>query len=330
MSHGSLFTGIGLLDYGLTLAGLAAPRWVVERDDWRRNEILARRFPDAVRHDDVRTVGAHNLQPVRLVVGGFPCKGASTAGKRNGFDHPETVLWREMRRVVRELRPEFVVLENVANLLALHRGDVWGEVLGDMAALGFDVEWDCIPAAAVGAPHRRDRVFAVATHDEGGHQGAVQSPRRERAGWPGPDGGAEDAPDAGPSGRRQDVRDVRSGQPDAVRRGEAVADPEDRGGNERAISDGAASEGLEIHAWRDAVGRGIPVEWGSYGPAIHRWEAGLGRVAPEPLVRRVDDRSASRVERSRLSALGDGVQVQVGRLVGAHLLSIDPTLAEVH
>jgi site-specific DNA-cytosine methylase len=87
---------------------------------------------------------------------------------QRAFDHAETVLWREMARAVGELRPRYVLVENVANILALHDGAVWGEVLGDLAALGYDVVWDCLPAAAVGAPHLRDRVFAVATHADGG------------------------------------------------------------------------------------------------------------------------------------------------------------------
>jgi len=126
---GSLFSGIGLLDYGLHLAGLEHA-WLCESDPWRRG-ILAKRFPGAVVHDDVQSLGG---SPVDVIAGGFPCKGASTAGKREGFGHPETVLWREMARVVGELRPRYVIVENVANILRLHGGAVWGEVLRDLAA----------------------------------------------------------------------------------------------------------------------------------------------------------------------------------------------------
>jgi site-specific DNA-cytosine methylase len=207
-------------------------------------------------HDDVRTVGAHNLERVECIAGGFPCKGASTAGKRTGLAHPETALWAEFARIVGELEPRWVVVENVANILALHDGAVWGTVLGDLAALGFDVAWDCVPAAAFGAPHGRDRVVALAAH-----------PAR-------------------------------------------VA--------ERA-ADGPA----------DAV------DWREFEPAIRRWEAIHG-PAPEPLVRRLDarradlsdvqkglDRSAMRAQRARLSALGDGVQVQLARLVGEALNELE-------
>ncbi len=86
MRVGSLFSGIGLLDYGLHLAGLEHS-WLCEVDPWRR-EILTRRFPGAHIFDDVRAVGSASAGPVDVIAGGFPCKGASTAGKRTGFDHP--------------------------------------------------------------------------------------------------------------------------------------------------------------------------------------------------------------------------------------------------
>jgi hypothetical protein len=107
----------------------------------------------------------------------------------------------------------------------------------------------------------------------------------------------------------------------------AVADPDDGGLAQHAERHREWWEGLDGQRGHDAQRRGVAVEWGEYGPAISRWRDTLGRPAPEPLVRGVDGRGAPGVERSRLSALGDGVQVQVGRLMGEHLLSIDPALA---
>lgn len=269
LTVGGLFDGAGLLAYGLHLAGFEH-RWLCEADPWRRS-ILQRRFPGVPVFDDVRAVGAA-ADRVDVIAGGFPCKGASTAGKRTGFDHPETVLWREMARAIRELRPRYVVVENVAAILSVHHGAVWGEVLGDLAACDYDVEWDVLPAAAVGAPHRRERVFAVAAYADG------------VAGSQAVGGGGGPAPNRGPEPLER-----------AERRGDDAAD--------------AASA----------------VEWGGYEPAIRRWEAVHG-PAPEPLVRRLDDgnpavrRLRARVDRSRLSALGDGVQVQVAQIVGAYIL----------
>jgi DNA (cytosine-5)-methyltransferase 1 len=90
--------------------------------------------------------------------GGFPCQDISSAGAKAGIDGRQSGLWSEMFRVVREIRPRYVVVENVADLLA--RG--FGRVLGDLASVGYDAEWDCIQAAAVGAPHGRDRLWLVA------------------------------------------------------------------------------------------------------------------------------------------------------------------------
>ncbi|HEY1690087.1 MAG TPA: DNA cytosine methyltransferase [Solirubrobacteraceae bacterium] len=296
MNVGSCFSGVGILDYGLTLAGLKHA-WFCEADEFRRS-ILAKRWPGKPIVSDIRGLGAATVQRVDVIAGGFPCKGASTAGKRNGFEHAETVLWREMARAIGELRPRYVLLENVANLLVLRPdggepGELWAEVLGTLAALGFDVEWDCLPAAAVGAPHLRDRVFAIATHADG-----------EDARW------------------HSDLLSIKGGRPDAGGDDQTAANSGQRRLSQQPQRDGAAARGSTRSSRHDAERRGVRVEWGDFEPAIGRWEQIHG-LAPEPLVRRVDDRGAMRVERSRLSALGDGVQVQVGRLVGERLLKLE-------
>jgi DNA (cytosine-5)-methyltransferase 1 len=326
---GSLFSGIGMLDFGLFLAGFEHA-WFCESEPWRR-ERLEQRFPGISVSDDIRAVGAASARPVDVIAGGFPCKGASTAGKRGGFEHPETVLWREMRRAIGELRPRYVIVENVANLLALHRGELWGEVLGDLDALGFDVVWDCLPAAAVGAPHRRDRVFAVACRtDAAGPQVAAHSDGEGRQagrvaesslGGVGGSGRGRERGTAGTEApadpRRDGVRQQpepepgRGGASESGRSGEAAPHPASlsRQGarDERQALVGAAPD------------RGIAVDWGDFEAAVRRWESAF-RPAPEPLVRRVDDGATRRMERSRLSALGDGVQVQVGLLVGRYVV----------
>lgn len=96
--------------------------------------------------------------PVDVICGGFPCQDISFAGAGAGLDGDRSWLWREYARLVGELRPRYVSVENVAALL--DRG--LGRVLGDLAALGYDAEWHCIPASAVGALHARDRIWVVA------------------------------------------------------------------------------------------------------------------------------------------------------------------------
>ena len=159
MKIGSLFSGIGGLELGLERAiSNATTVWQVESNGYARS-ILAKHWPNAQRYNNVRKVGAQNLKPVDLICGGFPCQDISAANtKAIGINGSRSALWFEYARIVRELRPKIVVVENVPALL--NRG--MGVVLGDLAACGYDAMWDCIPASAVGAKHRRDRVFIVA------------------------------------------------------------------------------------------------------------------------------------------------------------------------
>jgi DNA (cytosine-5)-methyltransferase 1 len=159
LTFGSLFAGIGGLDLGLERAGMVC-KWQCEIDDYA-TRVLAKHWPDVPKFRDVRSVGADNLPAVDLICGGFPCQDISNAGQRAGITGERSGLWTEYARIIRELRPRYVLVENVSALLI--RG--LSTVLGDLAALRYDAEWECIPAFAVGAPHRRDRVFVVAyTH----------------------------------------------------------------------------------------------------------------------------------------------------------------------
>jgi DNA (cytosine-5)-methyltransferase 1 len=186
LTIGSLFSGIGGLELGLEWAGHGPTLWQVECDEFCRR-VLERHWPGVERFEDVRAVGA-DLAPVDIICGGFPCQDISCAGKGAGISEgTRSGLWFEFARIIRLVRPRFVVVENVAALLS--RG--LGVVLGDLAACGYDATWDCIPAAAVGAPHRRDRVFIVAYtaelfSDGGSHHpgsgGSHESPGIEQFG----------------------------------------------------------------------------------------------------------------------------------------------------
>jgi DNA (cytosine-5)-methyltransferase 1 len=156
LTVGSLFSGIGGIDLGLERAGMEV-RWQVEIEDYP-TKVLEKHWPDVKRYRDIRDVGKHNLEPVDLICGGFPCQDISLAGKGAGLEGDRSGLWWEFHRIISELRPRYILAENVSALLI--RGGV--TVLGSLATLGYDASWDCIPAAAVGAPHRRDRLFIVA------------------------------------------------------------------------------------------------------------------------------------------------------------------------
>ena len=158
MKFGSLFSGIGGIDLGLEWAGMECI-WQVENDAYCQR-VLAKHWPDIARFGDVHDVGKHNLETPDLITGGFPCQPVSFAGKRKA-QADERWLWPEFARVVDELRPRYILVENVPGLYTAGGS----EVLADLATLGYDAEWHSIPAAALGAPHRRERIFVVAYSD---------------------------------------------------------------------------------------------------------------------------------------------------------------------
>lgn len=178
-TFGSLFSGIGGLDLGLERAGWEC-RWQVELDDYCQR-VLAKHWPTVPKYRDIRDVT--DLPPVELVCGGFPCQPVSVAGKRLGEDDSRW-LWPEFARLICLLRPPLVLLENVPGLLT--RG--FASVLSDLAVCGYDAEWDCLPAAAFGAPHLRRRIFVVAYANSTGLRHESGRQRREsRQGPPVPD-----------------------------------------------------------------------------------------------------------------------------------------------
>ncbi len=156
MTFGSLFSGIGGMDLGLERAGLEV-RWQIEIDPFCQR-VLEKHWPNVNRYGDIRELDGSELERVDCIAGGFPCQDVSSIGKRAGMAGERSGLWTEYARIVCIVRPRFVLVENVTGLFA--RGI--GAVLGDLAQLGFDAEWDVLPACAFGAPHPRARVFVVA------------------------------------------------------------------------------------------------------------------------------------------------------------------------
>jgi DNA (cytosine-5)-methyltransferase 1 len=156
MRVGSLFAGIGGFDLAAAWMGWSTA-WVSEIDPFAC-AVLAKHFPDAPNHGDITAIDFTTVEHVDILVGGFPCQDISNAGKREGITGERSGLWKEYARAIRELRPRYVVVENVAALKS--RGlDI---VLGDLAQLGYDAEWRVFGADDVGAPHRRDRLWILA------------------------------------------------------------------------------------------------------------------------------------------------------------------------
>ncbi len=154
---GSLFSGIGGLELGLERSGLGHTVWQVENNA-RLHPCLATHWPHAQRFHDVREVGSATLAPVDLICGGFPCQDVSSAGARAGLAGARSGLWYEFARVVEEMRPRWVVVENVAS-----GAEKWVDaVRGGLERLGYASLPIPIAASDLGAPHERARVFIVA------------------------------------------------------------------------------------------------------------------------------------------------------------------------
>jgi DNA (cytosine-5)-methyltransferase 1 len=295
MTFGSLFAGIGGMDLGLERAGMTC-KWQVEIDPFCR-KVLAKHWPDVRRHDDVRTFPTDNPNDwqVDLICGGFPCQDISFAGKGAGLVGERSGLWYEFARVVRVLRPRYVLVENVAALLV--RG--LDAVLGTLAADGYDAEWACIPAAAVGAPHLRERVFLLAypaSGDDSGrevHPGNFLSTRVGRAAGPSVTGGPRSKALAHPSGLDGLGHGPEPGRPDLPGMGSCASDVPDTNGTRPPIPEPE----------RQLHGPVAQCDW---------WAA-------EPDVGRVADGVPARVD--RLRGLGNAVVPQVAEWIGRRIAS---------
>ena len=160
-----LFSGIGGMSLGLERTGGFTTAGFCELKPHAR-AVLAKNFPGVPCHDDVTTYEFREGE-ADVITAGFPCQDISFAGLGAGLAGARSGLYREVVRALRLVRPGWALLENVAALLS--RG--LGTVLGDLAAVGYDAEWHCIPASAVGAPHRRDRVWIVAHARGEQHEG---------------------------------------------------------------------------------------------------------------------------------------------------------------
>jgi DNA (cytosine-5)-methyltransferase 1 len=159
MKHGSLFSGIGGFDLAAQWMG-----WTnVFHTEWNEfgQKVLKHHFPNSISyHDIIKTDYSIHRNDIDIITGGFPCQPFSNAGKRKGTDD-ERYLWHEMLRTIQQIRPTYIVAENVRGLLTIDGGMVFEQVCLDMEAEGYEVQPVLLPAAGVNAPHRRDRIFIV-------------------------------------------------------------------------------------------------------------------------------------------------------------------------
>jgi DNA (cytosine-5)-methyltransferase 1 len=241
MRVGSLFTGYG----GLDLAVGGDLEWYAEIEP-AACKVLAHHYSGVPNLGDITKIDWATVPKVDVITGGYPCQPFSSAGKRKG-KNDERHLWPYVRDAIRTLGPSYAILENVRGHLTLGFGDV----LADLADIGFNAEWTVVGAADIGAPHKRDRLFIVAypTCGSGGTRQGWSNPESERtAGF-------------------------------ATRYSALVADsssPKRRGAQHEHLGEATRPT--------TESGKCSGVDWRQYKPAIQRWEHTLGRPAPDPTI----------------------------------------------
>jgi DNA (cytosine-5)-methyltransferase 1 len=304
------FSGIG----GFSLAA----RWLggietvafVEREPFCQR-ILAKHFPGVPIHDDICTF---NPAPrsADIVCSGFPCQDISQAGKGAGLAGSRSGLFYELLRAVRLVGPRYIVVENVAAIT--YRG--MDDVLGALAEAGYDAEWACIPAAAVGACHQRDRWWCVAhaTHmlSHGGAGQQQGQPRGQAVPESGDGDWANAADSIGLRGQRWRTASDLAGQ-----EGAGKADCQERQRDGDAVDDCGATP------MRQRLER--PHELGS---SRAPWPSAIARLSPdwrsylsEPVLCRGNDGLSGRMD--RLKALGNAVVPQVAMIPLARVLELE-------
>ena len=256
--------------------------------------VLAKHWPGIPIHEDITRLRGPDVGSIDVICGGFPCQDISLAGKGAGLAGERSGLWREYARLIGDIRPRFVIVENVSALLA--RG--LDRVLGDLAALGYDAEWHCIPASAVGAPHRRDRVWIV-SYPNGCRirEQSIGEFRIGRSPVPGDDGSAPDVADTD-RGRRTQRKPTTA--------------PMGHGGSFSANGgDVSHANGSRFSlAWSESLGKNGQQGWRV--PSTGDW------WAVEPDVGRVAHGVPGRVD--RLRQLGNSVVPQVVEIIGRAIM----------
>ena len=304
-----LFSGIGGFSLAARWTGGIQTVQFVEREPFCQ-KILRNHWPDVPIHDDVCTF---NPEPgaADIICGGFPCQDISTAGKQAGIkEGTRSGLFYELMRIVRLVGPRYIVLENVAAITS-NGLDV---VLGTLAEAGFDAEWACIPASAVGACHQRVRWWCVA-YAQSGRWGTRPGQGTSQAGHQGPR--------ACNRGAGSDVVYTSRMFSDSLPAGHngqygGRAVPESGDGS--SAGDVADSNGERQQELNPAT-QPSHCEWIGWGDAARRLNPDWRRYLSQPVLCRGDDGLSGRVD--RLRALGNAVVPQVAAIPLARVLELE-------
>lgn len=318
MRYLSLFSGIGGLDLGLDRAGWTCVGQCEANPFCRA--VLAKHWPDVRRWDDVRTLKGSDVGSIDAICGGFPCQDISVAGKGAGIDGERSGLWSEMFRLVRELRPAWILGENVPALRT--RGA--DRVLGDLEGEGYACGADVVGACDAGAPHKRQRVFIVARLADA-----------EGRGWPG-ERKRRQSQVAGPgsnSPRWRDVADTRRAGCEELDAPAFAAKAGHDTGRDASQWRWPARPGEEQHEWEEPrlaqpamreVGRG---ERESEDGTSKRCRKGSDNPKSEQPMGSTADGVSTRLVRSAnrhaLKAAGNAVVPAVAEVIGRAIIEAD-------
>ena len=303
-----LFSGIGGFSLGLERAGMETVAFC--EFDKKAQLVLKKHWPDVPIYDDVRGLNGKQFegQTIDLICGGFPCQPFSQAGKRKG-DQDDRHLWPEYFRLIQEIRPRWVIGENVAGLINMGLD----QVLSDLESADYSCQTLVIPACAVNAPHRRDRVWIVAHSDK--HSQPNESVNGDKGcGELGCEaegccGGAKTIPYSKSTGARDNQRGIRGLSKRCCSWEEGVGQ-----------ADVAHSKSFDRHEHENVTGdeeieiQEIPRDRSGSGRNNSRWEV-------EPDVGRVANGVPNRVD--RLKQLGNAVVPQVVEQIGRAIMGIE-------
>jgi DNA (cytosine-5)-methyltransferase 1 len=318
-----LFSGIGGFSLGLERAGMETVAFC--EFDKHARKVLNKHWPNVPVYEDVRELTNERLKSdgitgIDVITGGFPCQDISVAGKQAGIgEGTRSGLWSECARLVREIRPNYAIFENVTALLSGEQGRWFQRVLFDLSQIGYDAEWHCIPASELGAHHHRDRVWIIAYP---AHYGCRSGAHSEQTGAADEQSGNHDL-------WRKSI-----GFSESPKDGKNVADPSSQSANRHTFrkekehslprvcgnnknvahtrSGRQPRQGESINAIYSApktIGEAIELGNGSTSD-IWRTEPELGRVANG-----VPNRS------HRLKQLGNSVVPQIPELIGRAIMA---------
>lgn len=322
MNVGSLFSGIGGIELGFKRAGIKT-KWFIEKDEYCQ-KILRKNFPKVPIYEDIEKINFSELEKVEILTGGFPCQDISYAGKGEGIEGKRSGLWQYYYQAIGILRPEYIFIENVPALLK--RG--LNVVLADLATCGYNAEWDCIPAVAVGAPHRRDRIFIFAYTNSDRCKRENISKKQKRADMFVPPRSSKTFSNTKSTGK---MPEKQQGQGNVViKNGRNVSDPVGNGCREmskRQSNTGCTKGTKKIVQGKVSDSDCEGLENGVFGSGaqrtLTRYNSIEGRKQweVEPELGRVAHGVSNRVD--RLRCLGNAVVPQIAELIARRLLEFD-------